>query len=59
MTEASPSEAPSGKGITVPPTHTSRVDSKGIKTVTSYRVDPANPQRLLKTTTKIRVTHDK
>lgn len=59
MTEASPSEAPSGKGITVPPTHTSRVDSKGIKTVTSYRVDPANPQRLLKTTTKIRVTYDK
>lgn len=48
-----------GGGITVPPTHTSRIDSKGIKVVTSYRVDPTNPQRLLKTTTKIRVTYDK
>lgn len=44
--------------ITVPPTHTSRPDPKGIKTITSYRLDPANPQRLLKTTTRIRVTYD-
>lgn len=48
-----------GGGLAVPPTHTSRIDSKGIKVVTSYRLDPANPNRLLKTTTTIRVTHDK
>lgn len=48
-----------GGGVTVPPTHTSRIDSKGIKIVTSYRLDPTNPNRLLKTTTKIRVTYDK
>jgi translation initiation factor 3 subunit G len=58
-TIAAPSTSESGGGITVPPTHTSRIDSKGIKVVTSYRVDPSNPQRLLKTTTKIRVTYDK
>jgi len=58
--ESAPAAAPSDSGaVTVPPTHTSRVDSKGIKTITSYRLDPANPQRLLKTTTKIRVTYDK
>jgi translation initiation factor 3 subunit G len=55
----STSESGGGGGITVPPTHTSRIDSKGIKVVTSYRVDPSNPQRLMKTTTKIRVTYDK
>lgn len=42
-------------GITIPPTHTSRVDSKGIKIVTSYRADPSNSNNLLKTITKIRV----
>lgn len=46
-------------GLTVPPTHTSRVDSKGIQIVTSYRLDPANPNRLLKTTSTIKVSHDK
>lgn len=51
---------PSSKGgVTVPPTHTSRIDSKGIKIVTAYRIDPSNPNRLMKTTTKIRVTYDK
>ena len=55
-----PSSKTSGSGgVTVPPTHTSRIDSKGIKIVTSYRLDPSNPSRLLKTTTKIRVTYDK
>mmetsp|Transcript_18646 Transcript_18646/g.30523 ORF Transcript_18646/g.30523 Transcript_18646/m.30523 type:complete len:350 (+) Transcript_18646:116-1165(+) len=58
-TAAAPTTSESGGGITVPPTHTSRIDSKGIKVVTSYRVDPSNPQRLLKTITKIRVTYDK
>lgn len=52
-------QSKTGGGITVPPTHTSRIDSKGIKIVTSYRLDPSNPNRLLKTTTKIRVTTDK
>lgn len=42
-------------GVTIPPTHTSRVDSKGIKIVTSYRANPSNPSSLLKTITKIRV----
>mmetsp|Transcript_9917 Transcript_9917/g.13869 ORF Transcript_9917/g.13869 Transcript_9917/m.13869 type:complete len:359 (-) Transcript_9917:236-1312(-) len=46
-------------GVTIPPTHTSRVDSKGIKIVTSYRAHPTDPNRLLKTTTKIRVYTDK
>ncbi len=55
----SSSSSSSGGGIAVPPTHTSRIDSKGIKVVTSYRHDPANPNRLLKTTTTIRVTNDK
>ncbi|KAL7504898.1 hypothetical protein ACHAXN_002453 [Cyclotella atomus] len=46
-------------GITVPPTHTSRLNEKGIKIVTSYRVDPSNPSRLLKTISKIKVTTEK
>lgn len=45
----------STSSITIPPTHTSRVDSKGIKLVTSYRANPSNPSGLLKTITKIRV----
>lgn len=44
--------------LSIPPTHTSRIDSKGIKLVTSYRAanpnDP-NSTSLLKTITKIRV----
>jgi len=44
-------------GLTIPPTHTSRIDSKGNKIVTSYRANPSNPtQSLLKTVTKIKVT---
>lgn len=59
-TAPAPSSEPSEGGkITVPPTHTSRIDAKGIKTVTSFKLDPANPNRLIKTTTKIRVTYDK
>lgn len=48
-------EQKTSSGITIPPTHTSRVDSKGIKLVTSYRANPSNPSGLLKTITKIRV----
>jgi len=44
---------------TIPPTHTSRVDSKGIKIVTSYRANPTNADQLLKTVTKIKVTTHK
>jgi translation initiation factor 3 subunit G len=43
-------------GLVIPPTHKSRVDSKGTQIVTSYRQHPANPKQLLKTVTKIRVT---
>ena len=43
-------------GLVIPPTHTSRVDSKGIKLVTSYRAHPSNPNSLLKTVTKVKVT---
>mmetsp|Transcript_28532 Transcript_28532/g.51555 ORF Transcript_28532/g.51555 Transcript_28532/m.51555 type:complete len:365 (-) Transcript_28532:168-1262(-) len=57
--ETEASETAPGDKVTVPPTHTSRIDSKGIKIVTSYRADPTNQSRLLKTTTKIRVTYDK
>lgn len=46
-------------GLTIPPTHTSRVDSKGIKVVTSYRAHPSNPNQLLKTVTKIKVHRDR
>jgi translation initiation factor 3 subunit G len=46
---------PSKSQLSIPPTHTSRVDSKGIKLVTSYRANPSNPSSLLKTVTKIRV----
>jgi translation initiation factor 3 subunit G len=56
---SSSSSSSSTGGIAIPPTHTSRVDSKGIKVVTSYRHDPVNANRLLKTTTTIRVSHDK
>ena len=46
-------------GLVIPPTHKSRIDSKGIQIVTSYRQHPANPKQLLKTITKIRVTTQK
>lgn len=46
-------------GLVIPPTHKSRIDSKNIQIVTSYRQHPANPKQLLKTITKVRVTQDK
>lgn len=46
----------SEKSLTIPPTHVSRVDTKGIKIVTSYRANPNNPtSSLIKTVTKIKV----
>lgn len=42
--------------LTIPPTHVSRVDTKGIQIVTSYRANPNNPStQLIKTVTKVRV----
>jgi translation initiation factor 3 subunit G len=43
--------------IDIPPTHKSKVDSKGIQIITSYRAHPSNPGQLIKTTTKVRVTY--
>jgi len=42
--------------LKIPPTHTSRVDAKGIKTVTSYKAHPSNPAQLIKTVARIKVT---
>ena len=47
-----------GTSLVIPPTITSRVDSHGIKLVTSYRANPANATSLIKTTTKVRVSHE-
>ena len=41
--------------LEIPPTHKSRIDSKGIQIVTSYRQHPANSKALLKTITKVKV----
>jgi len=46
-------------GVTVPPTHKSRIDAKGIQIVTSYRPHPANPNQLWKTVTKLKVTTER
>ena len=46
----------SGLSVAIPPTQKSRIDSKGIQIVTSYRQNPSNPGQLLKTITKVKVT---
>lgn len=46
-------------GLVIPPTHKSRIDSKGIQIITSYRQHPANASQLLKTITKVKVTTEK
>mmetsp|Transcript_4676 Transcript_4676/g.9973 ORF Transcript_4676/g.9973 Transcript_4676/m.9973 type:complete len:327 (-) Transcript_4676:1875-2855(-) len=51
-----PSHSASGSGLVIPPTHKSRIDSKGIQIITSYRQHPANAAQLLKTITKVKVT---
>jgi len=48
-------DAKSGGGLVIPPTHKSRIDSNGIQIVTSYRQNPANRNQLVKTVTKLRV----
>lgn len=50
---------PSSSGeskMEIPPTHKSRVDSKGIQVVTSYRQHPSNPGQMIKTIMKVRVS---
>lgn len=46
-------------GVVVPPTHKSRIDTKGQQIVTSYRPHPANPNQLWKTVTKLKVTTER
>eukprot|EP00934_Nitzschia_sp_Nitz4_P003858 Nitzschia sp. Nitz4//scaffold10_size219509//4902//5876//NITZ4_001392-RA/size219509-processed-gene-0.110-mRNA-1//-1//CDS//3329532812//3848//frame0 len=46
-------------GLEIPPTQKSRIDSKGIQIVTSYRQHPSNPKQLMKTVQKIRVSQEK
>jgi len=48
-----------GLGVQIPPTQKSRIDSKGIQIVTSYRLNPSHPGQLLKTITKVKVTFEK
>eukprot|EP00531_Pseudo-nitzschia_arenysensis_P019129 CAMPEP_0116131378 /NCGR_PEP_ID=MMETSP0329-20121206/8973_1 /TAXON_ID=697910 /ORGANISM="Pseudo-nitzschia arenysensis, Strain B593" /LENGTH=318 /DNA_ID=CAMNT_0003625803 /DNA_START=176 /DNA_END=1132 /DNA_ORIENTATION=- len=50
-----PSHSSPAGGLVIPPTHKSRIDSKGIQIVTSYRQHPANDSQLLKTITKVKV----
>ena len=52
-------QAKTAGGLDIPPTQKSRIDSKGIQIVTSYRAHPANAKQLLKTVTKVRVTKQK
>lgn len=47
------------KQLVIPPTHKSRVDTKGIQVVTSYRLNPSNHSQLLKTVTKVKVSVDR
>jgi translation initiation factor 3 subunit G len=44
-----------GGVLTIPPTHKSRIDSKGIQIVTSYRLNPGNSKQILKTVTKQKI----
>jgi len=59
MEITSPTQASADGKVVVPPTHTSRIDAKGIQIVTSYRPHPANPNQLWKTITKIKVTTER
>lgn len=59
LVSSSDEPAKGSKGVTVPPTHKSRIDSKGIQIITSYRPHPANPNQLWKTVTKMKVTTEK
>lgn len=43
-------------GVEIPPTQKSRIDSKGIQIVTSYRQHPTNAKQLMKTVSKVRIS---
>jgi len=59
MIQHQPSHSASAGGLVIPPTHKSRIDSKGIQIVTSYRQHPANASQLMKTITKVKVATEK
>ena len=59
INEQPPAAGSDGKALTIPPTQKSRIDSKGIQIVTSYRQHPTNSSQLQKTVTKIKVTTQK
>lgn len=48
-----------GVSLTIPPTHKSRIDTKGIQVITSYRENPNHPGHLLKTIMKVKVNVEK
>jgi translation initiation factor 3 subunit G len=50
-----PSQTGPGGGLVIPPTHKSRIDSKGIQIITSYRQHPTVASQLMKTITKVKV----
>lgn len=51
------SSSAAGKvSVKIPPTHTTRLDAKGVKTVTSYRSNTSNPNQLIKSVTRVKVT---
>ncbi|KAG7353291.1 RRM domain containing RNA-binding protein [Nitzschia inconspicua] len=50
-----PSQTSAGGGLVIPPTHKSRIDSKGIQIITSYRQHPTVASQLMKTITKVKV----
>jgi translation initiation factor 3 subunit G len=50
-----PSQNTAGSGLVIPPTHKSRIDSKGIQIITSYRQHTTVASQLIKTTTKVKV----
>jgi translation initiation factor 3 subunit G len=56
LMKSNPSGGTSGSSD-IPPTHKSKVDSKGIQIVTSYRAHPSHSDQLIKTTTRIRVAY--
>jgi translation initiation factor 3 subunit G len=59
IVQQQPKPRADGKGRDIPPTQKSRIDSKGIQIVTSYRQHPTNAGQILKTETKIKVTTQK
>lgn len=54
-----PTKATGSGGVQIPQTQKSRIDSKGIQIITSYRQNPSNPDQLLKSVTKVKVTTEK